>query len=311
MAGFFKNLKRKLTQTVRSLSGKIKNIFAGVKLSAERLGEMEELLYQADFGRKTVESILDAVRESHSRNPKLRSEEISAIARRILRDLLEGSEGSFSPQSFPETICLVGINGSGKTTTAAKLAILFARRGHGVLLGSCDTFRAAANEQISLWASRLGVEIVQSCHGADAAAVAFDALSAAVARKKDLLILDTAGRLHTKVHLLDELDKVQRVLRKKLPEGIFHRWLVIDGHLGTNSLRQAEIFHGAFQLTGIVITKMDGTARGGALVSIYSEWKLPIYFVGIGEGADDLRPFSIEEYLDALFGQEEAAKGGK
>jgi fused signal recognition particle receptor len=197
----------------------------------------------------------------------------------------------------------MGINGGGKTTTAAKLADFFTRQGSSVILGACDTFRAAANEQIDGWAGRLGVEIVRSQRTADPAAVAHDALCAALARKKDLLILDTAGRLHTDQNLLGELAKVDRVLRKQRPTGIFHRWLVLDGHSGTNSLHQAEAFHGALNLTGIIITKLDGTAKGGALIAIHRTLHIPIYFVGVGEGVGDLLPFSVDAYLDALFSE--------
>ncbi|MDR2576850.1 MAG: signal recognition particle-docking protein FtsY [Puniceicoccales bacterium] len=291
---------QKILGKARSLKAKVKSIFSGVKLSAERLEELEELLIKADFGRETTELIIERTRETHMRNPDLRSADIVTLSCNVLRELLAGSEGRLSLQSPPETICLLGVNGSGKTTAAAKLAVHLSKMGHSVLLGSCDTFRAAANEQISLWAQNVGAEIVQSSHGADAAATAFDALSAAIARKKDFLVLDTAGRLHTKANLLEELAKMQRVLLKRLSNGTFHRWLVIDGHWGTNSLRQAEIFHGAVQLTGIIVTKLDGSARGGAIVPIFRQLKLPIYFIGTGEGADDLREFSVEEYLELI-----------
>jgi fused signal recognition particle receptor len=300
-----KNFGQRLLRKAFSVKDKIKNIFGGVKLSPERLDELEELLLRADFGRETADLVVDKIKKTHSKNSSLKQDDIALIARSVVEELLDGAEIDFSLQTKPETICLLGVNGSGKTTTAAKLARHFSKMGHSVILGSCDTFRAAANEQISLWANGLGVEIVQSCHGADAAATAFDALSAAIARKKDLLILDTAGRLHTKTDLLGELAKVQRVLLKKLSGGTFHRWLVIDGHIGANSLRQAEVFHNAVKLTGIIVSKLDGSARGGAIVPIFRELKLPIYFIGIGERQDDIRTFSVDEYLDSLFGKKE------
>ncbi|MDR0678657.1 MAG: signal recognition particle-docking protein FtsY [Puniceicoccales bacterium] len=295
MVGLFQKLRSRLGQGTKALGGKIFSIFRGAKISAEDREQLEALLYGADLGREAVAAILEAVGRERK--------DLPAAARAPLERLLAGSEGHPSIQSPPEVLCLLGVNGSGKTTVAAKLAAHFSRKGKKVLLGSCDTFRAAANEQLCLWAERLGVEIVRSRRGSDAAAVAYDALSAATARGKDLLILDTAGRLHTKEHLLEELVKLRRVLEKKWPEIPIHGWLVLDGHQGSNGLRQAEIFHSTFPLSGLVITKLDGSARGGAIVPIYRATKLPIYFIGLGESAEDLRPFSVDEYLDALLGE--------
>ncbi|MDR2664333.1 MAG: signal recognition particle-docking protein FtsY [Puniceicoccales bacterium] len=292
MVGFFEKLRRGLGRGAKALGGKISSVFGGKKISAEDREGLEALLYGADLGREAVAAILDAVGRGDP----------STAARAPLERLLAGSEGRLAIRSQPEVICLLGVNGSGKTTAAAKLAAHFTGEGKKVLLGSCDTFRAAANEQLCLWAERLGVEIVRSRRGADAAAVAYDALSAALARGKDLLILDTAGRLHTQDHLLEELAKLRRVLERKGPEIPIHGWLVLDGHQGTNGLRQAEIFHDAFPLSGLIVTKLDGSARGGAIVPIYRTMKLPIYFIGLGEGAEDLRPFSVAEYLDAILG---------
>ena len=202
-------------------------------------------------------------------------------------------------------IALIGVNGSGKTTTAAKLAHLFKVDGRRPVVGACDTFRAAANEQIRNWCERLDVELVASQHGADAAAVAFDAYAAARSRGADVLILDTAGRLHNKANLMKELQKIRRVLQKHDETAPHHAWLVVDGSLGSNSIEQARVFHEAFGLTGIIVTKLDGTSRGGALVGIYRELGLPIYFVGLGEKAEDLQPFSIHHYTHALFGLED------
>ncbi|MDR0340160.1 MAG: signal recognition particle-docking protein FtsY [Puniceicoccales bacterium] len=292
--GLFKKLRLGLGQGTKVLGGKIRSLFRGAKISVEDREGLEALLYGADLGREAVAAILEAVGRERK--------DLPATARAPLERLLAGAERYLPIQSPPEVICLLGVNGSGKTTTAAKLAAYFSRRGKKVLLGSCDTYRAAANEQLCLWAERLGVEIVRSRRGSDAASVAYDALSAAVAREKDLLILDTAGRLHTKEHLLQELAKLRRVLEKKWPEIPIHGWLVLDGHQGSNGLRQVEIFHDAFPLNGLIVTKLDGSACGGAIVSIYRTMKLPIYFIGLGEGAEDLRLFSVEEYLNALLG---------
>jgi fused signal recognition particle receptor len=217
--------------------------------------------------------------------------------------VLEGAEGKVDVGHHkPEVICLVGVNGSGKTTTSAKLAHLYQSNGYSMLLGACDTFRAAANEQIKHWANRLNIDIVSSQHGADSAAVAFDALEAAKSRSRDIVILDTAGRLHTKSNLMKELEKMLRVIQKQEPTAPHHSWLVVDGSLGSNSIEQARVFHKSFPLTGLIITKLDGTSRGGALVGIYRELKLPIYFVGLGEQPDDLQPFSAVNYSNAIFG---------
>lgn len=195
---------------------------------------------------------------------------------------------------------MIGVNGSGKTTTSAKLGHLFTQDGKTVLLGACDTFRAAATEQLKAWSTRLNLDLVSGHHGADAAAVAYDAHSSASSKACDYLLLDTAGRLHVKEHLMEELSKLKRVLQKKDSSCPHHSWLVIDGSTGTNGVAQAKIFHEKFGLTGLVITKLDGTSKGGALVSIYRELKLPVYFLGLGEQPDDLQPFSVEAYLDSL-----------
>jgi fused signal recognition particle receptor len=201
----------------------------------------------------------------------------------------------------------VGVNGSGKTTTAAKLGYRFKQEGHQPLLGACDTFRAAANEQIKHWSEALEIELIASQHGADAAAVAFDAYAAAQSRARNPLILYTAGRLHTKGNLMKELEKFNRVIQKQDAEAPHHSWLVIDGSLGSNSIEQARVFNESFPLTGLIVTKLDGTSRGGALVGIYRALKLPIYFVGLGEQPDDLQPFSIANYTQAIFGLDQPA----
>jgi fused signal recognition particle receptor len=197
---------------------------------------------------------------------------------------------------------MIGVNGSGKTTTTAKLAWMLKQDGKKVTVAACDTFRAAAVEQLKSWATRLNLDIVASHTGADSAAVAFDAWQAAKSRGSDYLIVDTAGRLHTKGNLMEELAKIRRVLQKHDPAAPQHRWLVVDGSLGSNSIEQAKVFHKSFGLTGLVVTKLDGTSRGGAIVGIWRELKLPIYFVGLGEQPEDLQPFSIENYAKAVFG---------
>ena len=274
-------------------------------MTADTIEELEEALYGADFGVETSQAILEAIREAFLKEKELRGQQVADIAKTVVSRLMEGSEGIYKPSpSKPDVICLVGVNGAGKTTTAAKLAYRFQEEGRTVLLGACDTFRAAANEQIRAWTDRLKLDLIESHHGGDPAAVAFDAYTAAKSKNKDAVILDTAGRLHTKEHLMDELKKIRRVLGKhdeKAPQEV---WLVVDGSLGSNSIIQAKAFHEAIGLTGLIITKLDGTSRGGALVGIYQALRLPIYYVGMGESPEDLQPFELKAYLDALFQME-------
>jgi fused signal recognition particle receptor len=223
----------------------------------------------------------------------------------VLKRVLGGSEGVIkSAATAPTVIVLIGVNGSGKTTTTAKLAWKLKQERKSVVVAACDTFRAAAVEQLKTWAQRLDLEIIASHTGADSAAVAFDALQAAKSRGRDYLIVDTAGRLHNKSNLMEELAKIKRVLQKQDPTAPHESWLVVDGSLGSNSIEQAKAFHKSFGLTGLVITKLDGTSRGGAIVGIWRELKLPIYFVGLGEQKEDLQPFSAENYARAVFGLE-------
>jgi len=302
---FAAGLKR-TTPTFRAAFGKVGSLFTST-LDASSIEQLEEALYGADLGVETASEILTEIKTAWKKDSALRGEEAAKIGATVLKHVLASAEKppvlSFKPGQ-PEVICLVGVNGSGKTTTAAKLAAYYQKEGRSVVLGACDTFRAAANEQLKAWATRLNMEIIASQTGADSASVAFDAWQAAAKRGKDLVVLDTAGRLHTKHNLMEELKKIRRVLQKHDPAAPRHRWLVLDGSLGANSIEQARVFHQAFDLTGLVITKLDGTSRGGALVGIHRELKLPIHFVGLGEQPDDLQPFSVEDFSDALFGVE-------
>lgn len=284
------------------LFGAIGGIFSK-KLDASSIGELEEALYGADFGVETTQEILDEIRAAYAKDKELHGRAAAEIGKKVLMRVLDGAEAKFvpAPEHVPEVIALVGVNGAGKTTTAAKLAYLFGQNGDSVILGACDTFRAAANEQIAAWAARLNLELVPGRHGADSAAVAFDTVQAARSRGKRVAVLDTAGRLHTKSHLMEELKKISRVVAKLDAAAPHHRWLVVDGTLGSNSIEQAKIFHEAFNLTGLIVTKLDGTSRGGALVGIWRELRLPIYYVGLGEKPEDLQAFSVENYVSAIF----------
>ncbi|MDR1665771.1 MAG: signal recognition particle-docking protein FtsY, partial [Puniceicoccales bacterium] len=224
------------------------------------------------------------------------------VVKNRLYEQLENADGKLSFDTDPpQVVVLLGVNGVGKTTTAAKIAAFLKKSNQKVLLGSCDTFRAAANEQLRLWAERLEIDFVGSQHGSDAAAVAFDSCRAAIARCCDVVILDTAGRLHTKSHLMEELKKLVRVVKRSDERIQPHRWIVIDGSIGTNSLEQAQTFHREIGLTGMVMTKLDGSGRGGAIANIYRQLQIPVYFVGLGENPEDLQPFSARAYVDTLF----------
>jgi fused signal recognition particle receptor len=303
MFGLFSKFKSGLRKTAQKITSALAGAFGIAKIDASTLERLEEALYTADFGTHTTEEIIEAIKIAYKQNKDLRGQDAAQIGANVLKNILIGAEGNFEPSRNikPEIICLVGMNGAGKTTTIAKLAHYFKSLKKTVLIGACDTFRAAANEQINVWAERLKVPIVTSHFGADAAAVAFDTYQSAKSKNCDFALLDTAGRLHTKQNLMQELQKIKRVLQKQDSAAPHHTWLVLDGSVGSNSIEQARAFHKEFGLTGLIITKLDGTSRGGALVGIYRELKLPIYFVGLGEQPDDLKPFSIDDYINALF----------
>jgi fused signal recognition particle receptor len=312
MFGLFKKFKDGFSKTVSAIASKTAAIFGQKPIDASSLETLEEALYTADFGVETTEEILTEIKAAYRKDKALRGQEAARIGASVLKRVLAGAAGELdmSPSTAtptdkkPVVIAMIGVNGSGKTTTSAKLAWRLKAEGRSVTLAACDTFRAAAVEQLKTWATRLELEIVASHTGADSAAVAFDAWKAAHSRGRDFLIVDTAGRLHTKSNLMEELAKIRRVLQKNDPAAPQHRWLVVDGSLGSNSIEQAKVFHQSFGLTGLVVTKLDGTSRGGAIVGIYRQLKIPIYFLGLGEQAEDLQPFSVDNYVNAVFGIE-------
>jgi len=309
MLGLFKKFKDGFAKTVAAIGATTRGLFGGRRIDAASLDQLEEALYTADFGVETTTEILDEIRAAYRKDPELRGNQAAEIGAAVLARVLAGAEGDLGEmnraadaEGAPSVIAMIGVNGSGKTTTTAKLAWRLKQEGQRVTLAACDTFRAAAVEQLKSWAERLDLDLVASHTGADAAAVAYDAWAAAKARGSDTLIVDTAGRLHTKSNLMEELAKIARVLQKHDPSAPQHRWLVVDGSLGSNSIEQARVFHKHFGLTGLVLTKLDGTSRGGAIVGIWRELRLPIYFVGLGEQPEDLQPFSVENYARAVFG---------
>lgn len=307
MFGVLRKFRVGLSRTRRALFGRVGGIFGAHRLDDATLEELEEALFSADFGVETTSKIMSEIEHLYRTEKDLRGADAARLGATVLTRVLAGSEGRLpsTASAGPDVVCLVGVNGSGKTTTAAKLAHLFKGEGRSVLVGACDTFRAAANEQIKMWSERLGLELVAGQHGADAASVAFDAYQAAVRRKRNILILDTAGRLHNKSNLMRELRKIRQVLQRQHAQAPQHAWLVLDANIGGNSIEQARGFHREFGLTGLVVTKLDGTSRGGALVGVFRELGLPIYYVGFGERADDLVPFSVRDYVSAVFALED------
>lgn len=301
IGGLFGRLREGLAKTRETLLGKVETLFQGhPRIDEEFLESLEEILLAADFGMPVTEELIAGLRRRLTeRDPDLRRlREIMAeeIGRRLQSD-----QPWALPAQRPCVIMLVGVNGVGKTTTIGKLAAQFVGEGKRVVIGAGDTFRAAAAEQLQIWGERAGAEVIRHAEGADPGAVAFDAARAAVARGADVLLLDTAGRLHTKVNLMEELKKVRRVLAREIPGAPHETWLVLDATTGQNAMAQARTFRTAVEATGIVLTKLDGTAKGGIVVAISAELGLGVRFVGVGEGVADLRPFNATEFVSALF----------
>ncbi len=290
-----------LKKTREALTSGLQRLFSiGRKLDDQLLEELEELLYNSDLG-PVGSRLVDDLKTAYKRREIKETTEVVPFLRQRLLTMLAGCEAPLARAAqAPTVILVVGVNGSGKTTSIAKLARHLRNEGHTVMLGAGDTFRAAAVEQLTMWADRLGIPIVKQATGADPAAVAFDAVSAAVARKVDYLILDTAGRLHTQKNLMTELEKIVRVVRKQVPDAPHETLLVLDGTTGQNAIRQAAEFAKAAPVSGLVLTKMDGTAKGGALFGIREVLPVPIKFLGVGEGMDDLEPFAVTAYVDAI-----------
>jgi len=305
--GLLARLKKGLSKTRHVFSNSLSNLLLGKKqIDQDLLKELKALLISADIGVETTEHIIQTLTEKVLRK-ELKDPEVLYLAlETLLADILKPYEAPLQASSSPNpyVILMVGINGSGKTTTIGKLAKRLQEEGKKVILAAGDTFRAAAVEQLKIWGDKNNIEVISQKSGADSASVIFDALQAAKARSVDVLIADTAGRLHTQTNLMEELKKVLRVI-KKLDENAPHEvMLVVDGGIGQNALSQAKIFHEALGLTGITLTKLDGTAKGGIIFNIVQTLKLPIRFVGLGEGIDDLKPFHAEEFVEALFSKE-------
>ncbi len=300
--GFFEKLKQGLAKTSKNISSKIDSVLAAFgKIDEELFEELEEALITADIGVDTTLKIIDTLRKDVRQGRITQPEEIRNRLVEIIGAMMEEDVEPMRLETKPSVILMIGVNGVGKTTTAAKLAKIYKDQGRKVIFGAADTFRAAAAEQLAEWANRAGVDIIKSQQGADPAAVVFDTISAAKARGCDLIICDTAGRLHNKVNLMNELAKIQKVIATQLPDADTEVFLVLDATTGQNAMNQAVEFKKVTELTGVALTKLDGTAKGGMAIPLKVELGLPIRFVGVGEQMDDLQQFNGQDFAKALF----------
>ncbi len=311
----FQKFREGLTKTRDSIVAKVdRAIKAKSTIDDELLNELEEILLAGDVGVSTAALILDNIKRRVKESRYESSKELMRLLKEEMAQLMQpngaGVEDALKlpPSPRPYVILVVGINGVGKTTTIGKLAYDYRNAGYRVVIGAADTFRAAANEQLEIWAQRAGVDIVQQAHGSDPASVAFDALSSAIAQQADVLIVDTAGRLHTKSNLMEELRKIRRVIDKRMPGAPHEVLLVLDASTGQNGLQQVRFFSESVNVTGLVLTKLDGTAKGGIVFAIGQEMKVPVKFIGVGEQIDDLQPFDHQSFIDALFAESNLSK---
>lgn len=299
--GFFDKLKESLIKTKKNIVEKVETIFTGRKIDEETLEELEETLIISDIGTKATAEIIEVLREKAKKGEVSDTDSVKELLKKEMMTILGDFRPIAIPVNRPFVILAVGVNGVGKTTTIGKLASRFRSQGHSVLLAAGDTFRAAGIEQLEIWADRAGAQFVKHQKGSDPAAVAFDAVAAAKSRGVDVVIVDTAGRLHTKSNLMEELKKVKRSIEKAMPGAPQEILLVVDATTGQNALRQAQLFKEVIGISGIALTKLDGTAKGGIVFAIKKELGIPVKLIGVGEAIEDLRDFDPEEFVAALF----------
>ncbi|MBS3898293.1 MAG: signal recognition particle-docking protein FtsY [Dethiobacter sp.] len=302
--GFFSKIKEGLKKTRSGIMGRMEGLFARNAFDDEFYQELEEILVAADVGVATTLELVAALRQKVREEKVREAGEVMEILKGLLLDILGRERVPLNTAEKPAVILVLGVNGVGKTTSIGKLAGRLKKEGKQVLLAAGDTFRAAAIEQLEIWAERAGSEIIKHQHGADPSAVIFDSITAALGRKRDVVLCDTAGRLHNKANLMEELKKIRRVVEKALPGAPHEVLLVLDATTGQNALAQAKVFNEAATLTGVILTKLDGTAKGGIVIAIAKELKVPVKFVGVGEGVEDLQPFDPTEYVNSLFSLE-------
>ena len=299
--GIFSKINKGLQKTRLSMAGAIDNVLHGVnEITDEMFDDLEEILVMGDVGVTTATEIIDRLRAKVAKENLRNGKQLRNAIKEIVAELIDGGE-QMEMITMPSIILVIGVNGVGKTTTIGKMAALYKAQGKKVILGAADTFRAAAIDQLQIWADRAGVDIVKHKEGADPAAVVFDTISAGKARNADIIIIDTAGRLHNKKNLMDELAKIYRVIDRELPWSDRESLLVLDATTGQNAVNQAREFKNVAEITGIVLTKLDGTARGGVVLAIKHDLNVPVKFVGVGEQMDDLQPFDPRAFAEGLF----------
>ena len=300
----FDKLKESLGKTKESINSKFESVIKSFKkIDEELFEELEEVLITADIGVNTSLEIIERLRETAKEKKLTESEELKEELGKILVDILQGEDDSVKTEGSPAVIMVIGVNGVGKTTSIGKIANMYVKQGKKVVMAAADTFRAGAIEQLDVWANRVGAEIVKQQEGSDPAAVIYDGINASRNRKADILLCDTAGRLHNKKNLMDELKKIYRILDRELPNSSKEVLLVLDATTGQNAVQQAKLFKEAADITGIILTKLDGTAKGGIVFAIKNEYGIPVKFVGVGETADDILEFSAEDFVSAIVGE--------
>lgn len=302
--GFFKRLVQGLTKTRNSIKSSFDSLFKSGKIDDDFYEELEEILVMADIGYATTEKIIEDLKEKVKENKIKEPEECRQLLIDGIKAQMKVDEDAYDFENTKSVVLLIGVNGVGKTTTTGKLAAQYKADGKKVLMAAADTFRAAAIEQLTEWSKRSGVDIISQCEGADPAAVVYDAINAAKARNTDILLCDTAGRLHNKKNLMEELKKINRIIEKEYPQAKREALIVLDGTTGQNALNQARQFMEVADITGIILTKLDGTAKGGIAIAIQSELSIPVKYIGVGEHIEDLQRFNADEFVNALFAAE-------
>lgn len=296
--GFFSKIKEGLKKTKEVLSFKLNKLFTGGVMNDDFYDELEYILLSSDVGAATTERILDELRDAVDEKLIRDRSKAKDELKRLMVEIL--TEPEVPEYDYPLVIMVSGVNGVGKTTAMGKLAKKFKKEGHDVLLVAADTFRAAAADQLTVWAERAGVRIVKQAEGADPASVVFDSLTSAKAKKNDVILIDTAGRLHNKKNLMDELGKISRIVTREMPDAMYLNYIVLDATTGQNALSQVDVFNEVVDIDGIILTKLDGTAKGGVVFAITNELEVPVVYVGVGEGIDDLELFDPESFVDEI-----------
>lgn len=300
--GLFSKIKNGLKRTKEAIAYKLNKLFTGGVLTDDFYDELEETLLTSDIGAETTEQIMDRLKEEIDKNHVRDTATVRDLLKNILVELLE--ENELPEYDYPLVIMLSGVNGVGKTTAIGKLAKKFKSMGKSVTIAAADTFRAAAADQLTVWADRAGVRIIKHSEGADPAAVVYDAAQSVKSKKGDVLLVDTAGRLHNKKNLMEELKKIARVVDRELPDATVYNYIVLDATTGQNAISQVDLFNEAIDIDGIVLTKLDGTAKGGVVLAIAGELNVPVVYVGVGEGIDDLEDFDAEDFVAGIMGDE-------